>query len=426
MSQADILTTPVEPQERPAARSTLISAVAADSLGQGLLISTTTFYMIRVVGLSASEVGVGLTVAAILGILVSGPIGYVADRWNPLVLTVIATVLQGVAVVAYTFIQGMASYLAATVLYASTFAGALVTGAAMLPTIVPAAHRVRMRATTRVTSNIGISFGVALGGLAVGLGSRTVYHLLFGLTAVGLLLSAYFFSRLRRFQVPVEATEPAGAAPSAAEAPAATSAATVLKDKPYLTITILSALLAIHDGLLTVALPLWISKSLHAPAWIYSVAIGVNTVAVVLLQIPFSRSSDTAKGAGRALRLSGLALAVACLLWAGAGQTHTEWLAVGFLLAGSLAHVVGEITSSAGGWGLSYELAPEGAHGKYQGVFGTGQQMTNAIVPVLAGVFLLKAGMAGWMVVGGVLLVAGLFAPAAVSWALRTPPRGTA
>jgi MFS family permease len=415
----------------PSAVRTLVAAVAADSMGQGLLISTTTFYMLRVVELSAAGIGIGLTVGAIIGVLVSAPIGWASDRWNPLTLTVAMTAFQAVAVLGYLIVQNVVSYIAVTSIYAITFASAIVTGAAMLPGIVPASDRVRTRAKTRVTSNIGISVGAGVGGVALGLESGVVYRTLFVLTAVGLFISSYFFSRLHRYQGEATAGQDRSGdldqygeeTRGTASTTGVTTARSAFRDPPYLAITLVSAIIAINDGLLIVALPLWISQSTTAPTWIYSVAMVVNTVAVVLLQIPLSRSTETAPGAGRALRWSGGALAIACLLWAIAGEVKGAWVAACLLLVGCAAHVVGELTSSAGGWGLSYELAPEDSHGTYQGVFGTGQQISNAIVPVVAGLFLVNYGFLGWSIVGAVLLGAGLLAPPLVKWALATPPR---
>lgn len=85
--------------------------------------------------------------------------------------------------------------------------------------------------------------------------------------------------------------------------------------------------------------------------------------------------------------------------------------------------MLGEITSSAGEWGFSCELAPEDSHEQYRGVFGTGQQIANAIVPVVAGTFLIANDLFGCSIVAAVLLLMGLFALPAVAWALRLPPR---
>ena len=58
---------------------TLVGALAADSVGQGLLLSMTTFYFQRIVHLSAKEVGVGLSVAALCALFSATPAGYLAD-----------------------------------------------------------------------------------------------------------------------------------------------------------------------------------------------------------------------------------------------------------------------------------------------------------------------------------------------------------
>lgn len=426
------------PQWRGAVRI-LVGAVAADAVGQGLLISTTTFYMLNVVGVSAATIGLGLTVAAIVGIVVSAPVGFLADRVDPVTLMVVATALQALPVLGYLVVDGMPSYLVVSTTYAVLFAAAIVAGAAMLPSVVPSEGRVSTRARTRVTSNIGISVGVALGGVALGVDEAWLYRLLFVVTAVGLIVSAAVFARLRPYRLAAapdavpdsDAAATDAPAPEVAAAPdteprdseAPSPAVSVVSDRPYLVVTLIAAVIAINDGLLVVALPLWISRATSAPDWIYSVAVILNTVMVVLLQIPLSRWSDTARGAGRSVLWAGVSLAAACVLWGGAGEVSGVVAASVLLLAGALAHVVGELLSSAGGWGLSYDLAPESAHGRYQGVFGTGQQISNAFVPLVAGVFLVAHGWGGWLVVAAVLLVAGLLAPACVSWALRTPPR---
>ena len=414
---------------RPGPTRTLVAGVAADSVGQGILIATTPFYMLRIVDLTAAQVGVGLTVAAILGILVSAPIGRAADHWNPLPLTVVMISLQAVAALGLILVDDLTTYIAATGFHAIAVAAAAVTGAAMLPTIMPPEQRVKTRATTRVTTNAGISVGVALGGVVVGVGSATLYHVGFAVIGAGLLVSAFFFSRLKRYQRErIEESTPEPVATTDEQAPGPVvpepSAPQVLRDRPFLAVTMISAVLAVNDGLLTVALPLWISQATSAPPWIYSVAIVLNTLAVVVFQIPLSRWSETPKGAGQSLRWSGFALAAACLLWAAAGTSGSVWwVAAALLVVGAGAHVVGELTSSAGGWGLSYSLAPENAHGRYQGVFGTGQQITNAVMPLIAGAFLINRGFGGWALMAGVLLAAGLSAPLAVTWAERTPPR---
>lgn len=101
-----------------------MSALAADSIGQGLLLSMTTFYFLQIVGLSAQAVGAGLSVAALCALFSSTPAGYLADHWNARSLSKLLAALQSVPILAYIFVQNFAGYVVASsayaVLYAST------------------------------------------------------------------------------------------------------------------------------------------------------------------------------------------------------------------------------------------------------------------------------------------------------------------
>ena len=54
--------------------------------------------------------------------------------------------------------------------------------------------------------------------------------------------------------------------------------------------TVLVSVFAMHFVVMEVALPLWVAGHTEAPRWIVAVVFGVNTVAVALLQVRFSRT----------------------------------------------------------------------------------------------------------------------------------------
>ncbi len=65
---------------------------------------------------------------------------------------------------------------------------------------------------------------------------------------------------------------------------------------------------------------------------------------------------------------AGWLMVAACALWAGAGWIGGEgWgpatAVIVVLLAAAVAHSLAEITSSAAGWSLSFDLAPQSAWG---------------------------------------------------------------
>jgi len=66
----------------PAVRR-LIAATLVNTLGNGVYAAVAALYLTRAVGLSVAHVGVGLTVAALVGLVASTPLGVVADRLGP-------------------------------------------------------------------------------------------------------------------------------------------------------------------------------------------------------------------------------------------------------------------------------------------------------------------------------------------------------
>ena len=70
---------------------------------------------------------------------------------------------------------------------------------------------------------------------------------------------------------------------------------------------------------------------------------------------------------------------------------------------------------------LSYALAPDNAHGAYQGLFSTGQGLAVAAGPLLLAHTVLAHGFAGWAALGIALAAAGLAVPPAAALPRTTP-----
>ncbi|MFG1883180.1 hypothetical protein [Micromonospora sp. NPDC049102] len=179
--------------------------------------------------------------------------------------------------------------------------------------------------------------------------------------------------------------------------------------------------MSMHFSLLTLALPLWIAGHTIAPVWMISVLTLVNTAMVVLLQVRAARGAVTLPGAARASRRAGAVIALACVLFAASGALPTPG-AICLLCVGSLAHVIGELRHSAGGWGISCGLAPADAHGQYQGTYGMGYELGKMLAPVVVTSLALGWGVPGWLVLAGLFLLLGALVPPVVRWAGRTRP----
>jgi hypothetical protein len=77
----------------------------------------------------------------------------------------------------------------------------------------------------------------------------------------------------------------------------------------------------------------------------------------------------------------------------------------------------------AGGWELGFGLAPADWHGQYQGFYGMGPQFARMLGPVLLITLLIRWGTPGWLVLGGLFLLAGLAVGPAARHAVRHTER---
>lgn len=383
----------------------LIATSLVRSLGTGIVVTLSTLYFVRKVHLSPAEVGLALSCAAVAALLAGYPSGLLSDAIGARRLSIISRLLCGASIVSYLVVRDFVSLLIAAALYAVLNAIGGTASAALVGSVLEPAERVQGRAVMRVVSNLGVSVGAVIAGLVLRDDSASVYN--FALLGSGVASggSALLYLMLPARPGPVRPPH---------EAPAQ-----VLRDRPYLALTALSAVLATNDALLFVALPLWISTRTNAPAWTFSSAVFLNSALVILLQIRLARMASTIAGCARAMRWSGLALAASCAVW-GLASGCPAYVAVSLVLAGAVLHVLGELLQSAGSWGLSYDLAPEHACGQYQGLFGTGVQLAGVVTPVIAGGFLIRAGLPAWLLFALALLAAGLLTPAVTTWAERT------
>ena len=101
----------------------------------------------------------------------------------------------------------------------------------------------------------------------------------------------------------------------------------------------------------------------------------------------------------------------------------TRWVAVVLLVVGAGVHVVGEMRSSAGQWGITMGLAPMERQGQYQGFASMGFSLSNVIAPTLIVWLCIEWGRPGWRVRGGLVLGCGVALVPATRWALRTRER---
>ncbi|MFF5173097.1 MFS transporter [Micromonospora sp. NPDC000089] len=378
---------------------TLALATLANTIGSGLWLAGAALYLTRDVGLSPTAVGSGLTVAGLVGLTASVPLGALADRRDPRTLRASLQLLQAAVAAAYLLVGSVPAFLAVAVLDALLTSGNLAVRATLVAAVGGPLGRVRAFATLRAVANLGIALGAGLAGFALAADTHLAYQVLVVGNATTYLVSAALLLRL-------PACPPVAADPRAAPRPTR-----ALRDGPFLAVSGASAVLALHGTVLTLILPLWTVGRTGAPPPVVSAILLVNTVLTVLLAVRLSRGADTAVPAGRALRRAGLVLAAAMLLYATTAGAPAG-PATALLVATTVVYTVGDLWHAGGAAGLAYALAPADAIGAYQGVDGMLAGLARAVGPGLLTWAILGGGVAGWIGLAGLFAATGLAVPA--------------
>jgi hypothetical protein len=260
--------------------------------------------------------------------------------------------------------------------------------------------------TTLLTAVLFMHFVVIEIGIPLWIDAPWAYLSVFVLDGATSIFTGLLFSRVPRI-------EPA---PARAEGEPRMA---VLRDLPFVVTTLLTAVLFMHFVVLEIGIPLWISEHTNAPTSMVAILLGVNTVAVALFQVRMSRGAESVSTGADAVLRGGIWIAASFVLLAFTSGVARD-VAIPLLLVAGCVHVVGEMVSSSGQWGVSMGLAPAERQGQYQGFAGLAFSLSRVAAPTLITVLCIEWGRPGWFVLGGLILAAALAMKPVSAWALAT------
>jgi MFS family permease len=386
-------------------------------LGDGMFYVCAALYFTRIVGLDPVTYGAVLTVSWLVAMVVSVPVGHLADRFESRTVSMAMLGLCGLSIAAFLLVQNMAVFIVAACVLAICTEGTHSARSALVGRTFPADQVSRVRAMLISTSSAGLALGAALGALVIAADTATAYRIVFAADAVTFALAALLllaFPATSRFR-------PGTGAGGPDDTVAPGSVFGVFRDRGYVAVGALNALLTLHVPLIDVALPLWIVGHTAAPDWTIAVVFVVNTALVVALQYRVSKKIENIADGLRSLRIAGLLLFAGMALYALSATPSSPWLAAAVLLAAVTAVTFGEMRQTSSMIEISFRLIPGERYGQYQGFFGMGSTMAEAIGPLLLTWLVLSGGAAGWLVLGAVFLAASLAMRLGVDLARRQP-----
>jgi MFS family permease len=383
-----------------------------NSVGDGAYYVCSVLYFTRIVGLSPTQIGVGLTIGWAVGFVAGVPLGHLADRFGVRGTAILLAIGTGAAVGSFLFIRSFPLFIVAACVYGSCQSGLAAARQALLAALVTREERTKTRAYLQATTNAGLAVGAAFGGLALQFDTSEAYLAIFALDAVSFFASALMLLRLPSVApVPAVAGEPKLA---------------VLRDRPYAWFSFLNMIMLLRMPIISLAIPLWIVERTAAPTWMVSALLVLNTVAVMLFQVRVARQVTDLASASKIVRNSGVVMLLSCAVFALSDLSSSAWVAAVILIVAASIQVVSEMMQSSGAWEISFDLAPADKHGQYQGFFGTGTAVARMLGPLLLTTLIVGWGAPGWLLLGGLFLLSGLATGPAVRWAERSRVSPTA
>lgn len=387
------------------ARSLTLSTMAF-ALSSGVFYTVSALYFTRVIGLDATTVGLGLGIAGGIGVLASYGAGWLSDRVGAHRVQPWAVGINGAAMLAYTLAADALVFTLVACVAVAMRSVQATAKQAMLARWYTGPERVTVRARMRVVTNVFIGLGTVVAAAALLVDTAAAYQA--AMLSVGVLLLVATLPLVRLpHAVPalaeamVESTGEEAAEPSAP----IERGPSPWRDRTYVASVVCNGVVALHFGLQTVGVPLWIATT-EAPTAMVSVLLVLNTVVVAGLQVRASRGTHDVRRAGIAVRRGSWLLAGACVAYALAGYGDVATACVLLVLA-ALVHGLGEILGEAGGWGMAFELADPRRAGAYQGLTQTGYAVAAMLSPVLVAATALQHGTIGWVVLGALFAAAG-------------------
>jgi hypothetical protein len=394
------------------ARSLTLSTMAF-ALSSGVFYTVSALYFTRVVGLGATTVGLGLGIAGGVGVLAAYTAGWLSDRVGAHHVQAWATGLNGLAMLAYTLASDAVVFTLVACLAIGMRSASGSSKQAMLARWYTGPERVEVRARMRVVTNVFIGLGTVAAAAALLVDTSAAYRTAMLAVGVLLLLAALPLARLGR-QVPELAArmvqhagteQPVKEGADDEQAAGPRRGSSPWRDRRYVAGVACNAVIAMHFGLQTVGVPLWVATT-EAPTAMVAVLLVLNTVVVASLQVRASRGTHDVRHAGITVRRASWLLAAACVLYALAGYGNLA-AACALLVVAALAHSLGEILGEAGGWGMAFELADPQHAGAYQGLSQTGYAVASMVAPALVTATAIEHGTVGWLGLGALFVAAG-------------------
>ncbi|RNM12556.1 MFS transporter [Nocardioides pocheonensis] len=371
------------------------------AFGDGVFLTGSAVFFTQIVGLSAAQVGLGLSIAGVVTFCLAVPLGKLSDRFGAKRVWALASLVEALLYLVWWTVGSMATFVAMLVVLELVSTASRSARNAYRFDIFPREERVASNAYFRAARNVGYTLGALLAGVALATNSNDAVRAVPLATAALLLLNAALVSRLPGVALHVEHDSPLEVAAHAHDRGSA------LRNRGYVLMSVFDGVLATHQVLLNVVIPLWLVEETDAPRVLLAWLFGTNTVMAVLLQVVAARGVVTVADSLRAQRRGAFFFVLSCGIVLVTHDT-VGWVTIVLVWLGHVTVTGAELFNSAGDWGLQAELSDPARRGEYQGVSQLGYTLGTVWAPAAYTFLAMQWGTPGWLVIAAIVLLAAI------------------
>jgi MFS family permease len=384
---------PPNPVARRLALQSLLFATGAGAFNTGNAV-----FFTQVVGLSASKVGLGLTIAGVVSFMVAYPAGKLVDRLGPKRVWAFGTVGSAAAFAFWPWMRGFTAFVGISIVFeiVQNMGGAGYN--AYILDVLPEQERIEAQAHLYSALNVGFTLGAMISGVALAFHNVNVIRWIPMLSVAVGAVNGFAITRLPKAPHDLRAAAREHRQEERAPTPKP------IRNKGWISTSFFTGILWTNQTLLTIVIPLWLVQRTDAPHWLLAWLFGTNTVLCIFLPAFTSKGVHTIGDALRRARYSTAFFVLACVI------TLFSHSTVGFLTAllvwlGHVAVTGAELAIGSGNWAFQAKLMDPDRRGEYGGVSEVAKIVSNFWAPAAYTFLVMHWGDAGWLAIAGFVVV---------------------
>jgi MFS family permease len=341
--------------------------IFVDALGSGLYLPLTLLFIQQVTGLPATTVGLGVTVAATLGLAANPLAGVLIDRFDARTVLVGTYVIRALGFALYPLVDGFGPLIAVAAVVAVGDRAYYPAAGSYVAVLTEGGGRDRLYAFQATARNVAFGLGGLLSAAAVSFAGRDGFALIAALNAVSFVVAAACLL----LSGGVKGARRPGEKPGGYRH--------VLSDRPFMGLVVAEQAFTLAHLILSVGLPLYAVSVLDAPPALLGVLYTLNTLLIAAGQLPVRHTQRRARRT-HAMALAGGVFMLSCTLYAATALLPPGLSRIAGLVAATLVFTLAELLHTAPAAALAAGAAPAALRGRYLAV----HQMTWAVGQVVA------------------------------------------